>query len=83
MTLGILSEFHEDNKSILDEDQIYAVFDCAIKNINGQYPQICNHAVKTLQRIVPSTAKNFMNANQRNYIMGGIFAGLQIEDEDI
>jgi hypothetical protein len=24
-----------------------------------------------------------MNANQRNYIMSGIFAGLQIEDEDI
>ena len=83
MTLGILSEFEEDNPDTLNEGQIQAVFDCAIKNINGQYPQICKHAVQTLQRIVPSTTKNFMDDNQRNYIMGGIFAGLLIEDEEI
>ena len=39
--------------------------------------------MQTLQRIVPSTTKNFMDDNQRNYIMGGIFAGLLIEDEEI
>lgn len=85
-TLGLLSELMEPSDLKLEQSEVEQMLVATVNNIQPQQgtpDRICKIAIAALLRLIPHTAKNFEVEEQRNFIMGGIFTAISIEDEEV
>ena len=83
-TLGFMSEFLEPCvPKTLQAGQVGQILHATILNIDAAHPELARIAIKALQRVIPSTANNFQNKEQRDFIMEGVLRAAQMDDDEV
>ena len=68
---------------LLSLEQIGDILHSSVLNIDKNHIELTKIAIKALQRTIPATKPCFAVAEQRDFIMNGIFQAASLQDDQV